>query len=322
MAFGEYTIRIDCDVLQADGGTRTAGITGGCVALADACAWLAERTGVAVAVRPARRRRVGRGGRTARSGSISPTSRIATPHVDANVVMLEPARFVEVQGTGEHDTFSRGAARHAARPGRSAASPSCFRPSGRCSAGEAAGRHPKHGQAAGDPTDARARGHRGASFPDDAGLWESPVEDALELAETLRGQRAAQGRALRPAERPAHRGRRFRPRGLRAGRRARRPVAPLGRRLGVRPEVDAANNAELLRRLRGAPEPRRRARYRCVLVFLRDPGGGAGGLRGCLRRSHPRGAARQRAASATTRSSSVTSSARPSARRRPRRRTP
>ena len=36
MAFGEYTIRVDCDVLQADGGTRTASITGGCVALADA----------------------------------------------------------------------------------------------------------------------------------------------------------------------------------------------------------------------------------------------------------------------------------------------
>src|SRR5438067_2837148 len=45
MAFGEYTIRVDCDVLQADGGTRTASITGGCVALADACIWLAERTG-------------------------------------------------------------------------------------------------------------------------------------------------------------------------------------------------------------------------------------------------------------------------------------
>jgi ribonuclease PH len=45
MAFGEYTIRVDCDVLQADGGTRTASITGGCVALADACAWLASRTG-------------------------------------------------------------------------------------------------------------------------------------------------------------------------------------------------------------------------------------------------------------------------------------
>ena len=46
MAFGEFTIRVDCDVLQADGGTRTASITGGCVALADACAWLSQRAGV------------------------------------------------------------------------------------------------------------------------------------------------------------------------------------------------------------------------------------------------------------------------------------
>ena len=44
MAFGEFTIRVDCDVLQADGGTRTASITGGCVALADACQWLAAKT--------------------------------------------------------------------------------------------------------------------------------------------------------------------------------------------------------------------------------------------------------------------------------------
>ena len=36
-------------------------------------------------------------------------------------------------------------------------------------------------------------------------------------------------------------------------------------------QVDAANNAELLRRLRGAPEARRRARYRCVLVYLKEP---------------------------------------------------
>ncbi|MEP6473816.1 MAG: ribonuclease PH, partial [Gemmatimonadota bacterium] len=46
MAFGEYTIKIDCDVLQADGGTRCASITGGCIALADACNWLAARTGI------------------------------------------------------------------------------------------------------------------------------------------------------------------------------------------------------------------------------------------------------------------------------------
>ncbi|HEY6059885.1 MAG TPA: ribonuclease PH, partial [Gemmatimonadales bacterium] len=46
-AFGEHTIRIDCDVLQADGGTRTAAITGAAVALSDACVWLVRTAGVA-----------------------------------------------------------------------------------------------------------------------------------------------------------------------------------------------------------------------------------------------------------------------------------
>lgn len=106
MAFGEYTIRIDCDVLQADGGTRTAAITGGCVALADACAWLAERTsqpsafGALVA---------------AVSVGIVDTEVLLDlayaedkdAGVDANVVMRAPDAFVEVQGTGEHGTFSR-----------------------------------------------------------------------------------------------------------------------------------------------------------------------------------------------------------------------
>src|SRR5687768_18615879 len=45
--FGEFTVRIDCDVLQADGGTRTAAITGACVAAEDAFAWLARRAGIA-----------------------------------------------------------------------------------------------------------------------------------------------------------------------------------------------------------------------------------------------------------------------------------
>jgi len=97
---------VDCDVLQADGGTRTASITGGCVALADACAWLAERTGqpspfgklvAAVSV-----------------GLIEGEIRLDLAYaedkdagVDANIVMVEPTEFVEVQGTGEHATFSR-----------------------------------------------------------------------------------------------------------------------------------------------------------------------------------------------------------------------
>src|SRR5215216_1867246 len=45
--FGEYTIRIDCDVLEADGGTRTAAITGACVAVQDAFDWLVRRGSIA-----------------------------------------------------------------------------------------------------------------------------------------------------------------------------------------------------------------------------------------------------------------------------------
>ena len=106
MSFGEFTIRVDCDVLQADGGTRTASITGGCVALADACAWLAERTGQASPF--------GKLVAAVSVGLIEGEIRLDLAYaedkdagVDANIVMLEPTEFVEVQGTGEHATFSR-----------------------------------------------------------------------------------------------------------------------------------------------------------------------------------------------------------------------
>jgi len=106
MAFGEYTIRVDCDVLQADGGTRTASITGGCVALADACAWLGARTG---APSP-----FGQLVAAVSVGVIAGEVRLDLGYaedrdagVDANVVMLEPDRYVEVQGTAEHGAFSR-----------------------------------------------------------------------------------------------------------------------------------------------------------------------------------------------------------------------
>ncbi len=106
MAFGEHTIRVDCDVLQADGGTRTASITGGCVALADACAWLAERNGIASPL--------GRLVAAVSVGVVDNEERLDLAYledrdaaVDANIVMLHPDRFVEVQGTGEHGTFNR-----------------------------------------------------------------------------------------------------------------------------------------------------------------------------------------------------------------------
>jgi ribonuclease PH len=106
MEFGEYTVKIDCDVLQADGGTRTASITGGCVALSDACGWLAERTG-----RPSP---FGTLVAAVSVGIIAGEPRLDLMYledrdadVDSNLVMLEPDRFVEVQGTGEHASFSR-----------------------------------------------------------------------------------------------------------------------------------------------------------------------------------------------------------------------
>jgi len=106
MAFGDYTIKIDCDVLQADGGTRCASVTGGCIALADACNWLAARTGI--------KNPFGRLVAAVSVGILEGESRLDLAYaedkvagVDSNVVMLEPDQFVEVQGTGENATFAR-----------------------------------------------------------------------------------------------------------------------------------------------------------------------------------------------------------------------
>jgi ribonuclease PH len=104
--FGEHTIRLDCDVLQADGGTRTAAVTGAAVALADACAWLAKSAGVK---NPFKRLVA-----AVSVGIIDGEPRLDLNYaedkgagVDANVVVAHPDTFVEVQGTGEAGTFSR-----------------------------------------------------------------------------------------------------------------------------------------------------------------------------------------------------------------------
>jgi ribonuclease PH len=106
LSFGERTIRIDCDVLQADGGTRTASITGAAVALADACAWLARERGVPDPF--------GRLVAAVSVGVVDGEHRLDLAYaedrdaaVDANIVIAEPDRYVEVQGTGERDTFDR-----------------------------------------------------------------------------------------------------------------------------------------------------------------------------------------------------------------------
>ncbi len=106
-AWGEFTLKVDCDVLQADGGTRTAAITGASVAVCDAFAWMV-RTG-RVKASPVRRRvaAVSVGvvdGHPLLDLEYAEDVRAA---VDANVVMAAAESFVEVQGTGEHGTFKR-----------------------------------------------------------------------------------------------------------------------------------------------------------------------------------------------------------------------
>jgi ribonuclease PH len=106
-AWGEYTLKVDCDVLQADGGTRTAAITGASVALVDAFEWMVARGKLKRS--PVRRRVAG-----VSVGVIGGEARLDLDYsedvvadVDMNVVMSSEGRFVEVQGTGEHGTFDR-----------------------------------------------------------------------------------------------------------------------------------------------------------------------------------------------------------------------
>lgn len=108
-AIGERTITVDCDVLQADGGTRTAAITGGYVALVLALRTLVDgRTVRRVPVRaPVAAVSVGIVGGEARL-DLDYTEDSAAD-VDANIVMTGTGRFIEVQMTAEHDTFDANA---------------------------------------------------------------------------------------------------------------------------------------------------------------------------------------------------------------------
>lgn len=106
-ALGERQILLDCDVLQADGGTRTASINGAYVAMVDALNGL--RSKGLVAALPIREAvaavSVGRvGGNPVLDLCYEQDSQA---DVDFNVVMTDSGRFVEVQGTAEHDPFDR-----------------------------------------------------------------------------------------------------------------------------------------------------------------------------------------------------------------------
>ncbi|QZN86715.1 ribonuclease PH [Cellulomonas sp. C5510] len=108
-ALGENTIVLDCDVLQADGGTRTAAVTGAYVALADAVAWGVAQKQVD------RKRTVLRDSVSAVSvGIVDGRPVLDLPYVedvraetDMNVVVTGSGSFVEVQGTAEHAPFDR-----------------------------------------------------------------------------------------------------------------------------------------------------------------------------------------------------------------------
>ncbi|MBV9109753.1 MAG: ribonuclease PH [Gemmatimonadetes bacterium] len=104
-ALGERTITIDCDVLQADGGTRTASITGGAVALFDACRWVAGRTGTASPFREFVAA-VSAGLVDGRLLLDLDYSEDSTAEVDLNLVARESGGIIEIQGTGEHGHFS------------------------------------------------------------------------------------------------------------------------------------------------------------------------------------------------------------------------
>jgi ribonuclease PH len=106
-ALGERTITLDCDVLQADGGTRTASITGAYVALADACRWLRAQRLI--------RKDPIHGQVAAVSVGIFQDVPVldldyaedSEAETDMNVVMNDGGAFIEVQGTAEGHAFRR-----------------------------------------------------------------------------------------------------------------------------------------------------------------------------------------------------------------------
>lgn len=106
-ALGERTITIDCDVLQADGGTRTAAISGGYVALALATKGLVARREIAADPIHGQVAAVSVGIFAGRPVLDLDYDEDVDAETDLNVVMNEAGRFVEVQGTAEGHAFQR-----------------------------------------------------------------------------------------------------------------------------------------------------------------------------------------------------------------------
>jgi len=105
-ALGERTLLVDCDVLQADGGTRTASITGGYVALALACRGLTTAGAIPRAVLKEPVAAISTGLLRAESVLDLNYAEDSAAEVDMNVVMTGSGRLVEIQGTAEGAPFS------------------------------------------------------------------------------------------------------------------------------------------------------------------------------------------------------------------------
>lgn len=107
-AIPDLTIKVDCDVIQADGGTRTASITGSYVALADAVSWLRRHKRIAAEPLTGQVASVSvgvYGGDAVLDLDYAEDSRA---HTDMNVVMDGSMRLIEIQGTAEDTPFTRG----------------------------------------------------------------------------------------------------------------------------------------------------------------------------------------------------------------------
>ncbi len=274
-ALGENTIIIDCDVLQADGGTSTAAITGGYLALADAVGWLQGRrrckgdplvaSVAAVSV-----------------GIVDGEPRLdlcyeedVAAQTDMNVVCTGDGSFVEIQGTAEREPFGRELLDELLDLGVAGCAELTTAAAGRPAA------------MTGLMTDPRAKIILATHNPDKlaelrrilvasrvdvdvADLGDHPdMPQVAETGATFERERPAEGARGGGPHRPARGRRRLRPVRRRAERHARRALGPLVRR---RHGDDEANLRLLLAQLADVPADRRAAHFYCVAALVLPSG--------------------------------------------------
>jgi ribonuclease PH len=298
-ALGERSIHLDCDVLQADGGTRTAAITGAFVAAHDAVSWL-------LAAGPHRRVADPRFVAAVSVGIVQGTPLLDLEYTedsacdtDMNVVMTGSGGFVEVQGTAEGVPFSapRWTAAGAGRAGHPRAGGARQKAAlaGEGRARDAPGAGVEQRQEAGPSCRRCSAALPAASWCRRASLGIAEAEEPHAPSSRTRWPR----RATRRGQRRRGDRRRLGPVRRCAGRRAGRDLGALAgctcrRRPTARRRAaaqDAANNALLLQRLGARPTAARASSARWWRCAGRRPG--AAGRGGPLAGRDPAGAARR-----------------------------